>query len=71
MSNERDAQQRSERTLKQLFAHAEPRPLPPAADTEQIRRAVLAEWEAVTGRRQWRRRTAFATAASVLLAVGV
>jgi ferric-dicitrate binding protein FerR (iron transport regulator) len=71
MSNERDTQQSSEHTLKQLFAHAEPRPLPPAADTEQIRRAVFAEWEAVTGQRQWRRRTAFATAASVLLAVGV
>jgi ferric-dicitrate binding protein FerR (iron transport regulator) len=70
MSNERDAQQ-SDRTLKRLFAHVEPRPLPPAADTEEIRRAVLAEWEAVTGPRRWRRRTAFAAAASVVLAVGV
>jgi ferric-dicitrate binding protein FerR (iron transport regulator) len=69
MNNERE--QQSERTLKQLFAHAGPRPLPPAADTEEIRRAVLAEWEAVTGPRRWRRRTGFAAAASVLLAVGV
>ena len=54
MSNERDEPQGPERTLKELFAHAEPRPMPPAADTEEIRRAVLAEWEAVTGpRRDW------------------
>ena len=71
MSNEREAQQRSERDFKELFAQAKPRPLPPAADTEDIRRAVLAEWEAVTGPRRWRRRTGFAAAASVLLAVAV
>lgn len=71
MSNEREAQQRSERNLKELFAHAKPRPLPPAADTEDIRRAAMAEWDAVTGPRKWRRRTGFAIAASALLALGV
>ncbi len=71
MTDEREAQQRSERDLKELFAQAKPRPLPPAADTEEIRRAVMAEWEAVTGPRKWRRRAGFAAAASVLLAVAV
>jgi ferric-dicitrate binding protein FerR (iron transport regulator) len=71
MSDERDSQQPSERTLQQLFAHAQPRQVPPTIDAEEIRRAVLAEWNAVTGRRQWRRRAAFAAAASVLLAAGV
>jgi hypothetical protein len=71
MSNEREAEQRSERNLKELFAQAEPRPLPPAADTEDIRRAVMAEWDAATGPRKWRQRTGFAAAASVLLAVAV
>jgi hypothetical protein len=71
MSNQRDGEQQSERALKQLFEKAGPRPLPPASDAEEIRRAVYAEWDAVTGRRQWRTRAAFATAASVVLAVAV
>jgi ferric-dicitrate binding protein FerR (iron transport regulator) len=71
MSKERDEPQGPERSLQKLFAHVDPRPVPPAADTEEIRRAVLAEWEAVTGPRRWRRRAGFAAAASVLLAVGV
>jgi ferric-dicitrate binding protein FerR (iron transport regulator) len=57
--------------LKQLFAQAKPRPLPPAADAEEIRRAVYAEWDAVTGRRRWRRRAGFAAAASVVLAAAI
>jgi ferric-dicitrate binding protein FerR (iron transport regulator) len=71
MSNERDAEQRSERALQQLFKQAGPRPSPPPSDTEAIRRAVYAEWEAVTRRRQWQRRAAFAAAASVVLALAV
>jgi len=67
MTNESDPDVERERLLKQLFAHAEPRPQPPARDTEEIRSAVLAEWEAVTGRRVWRKRAAFAAAASVVL----
>jgi ferric-dicitrate binding protein FerR (iron transport regulator) len=67
MSNERDPEVESERLLRQLFAQAEPRPQPPARDTEEIRSAVLAEWEAVTGRRVWRKHAAFAAAASVVL----
>jgi ferric-dicitrate binding protein FerR (iron transport regulator) len=31
--------------------------MPPAADTEEIRRALYAEWDAITGRRQRLRRT--------------
>jgi hypothetical protein len=60
----------AERTLERLFAHAKPRQSPPAADMEEIRRAVYAEWEAATGRRVVLRRAGLAAAASVLLAVG-
>jgi ferric-dicitrate binding protein FerR (iron transport regulator) len=71
MSNERNDGRESEHTLRQLFAHARPRPVPPQDDTEAIRSAVFAEWEAVTARRQWSRRAAFGVAATVLLAVGL
>ena len=65
MSDQRD--QDCERTLRRLFAHVKPRPQPPAADTEEIRQAVLAEWEAVAGRRKFVRRTGFAAAAAAAL----
>ena len=71
MSNERDAEQRAERALEDLFAHVQPRPLPSAEDTEEVRRAVHAEWDAVTRPRQLRRRARFAAAASVALAAAV
>ena len=71
MSNERDSDDRAERALEQLFARAEPRPLPPQSDTDDIRRAVYAEWHAATGRRQWRRRGGFAAAAAIVLAAAV
>jgi len=76
MSNERRSQgstpdAEAERALKQLFAHAKPRPLPPEADAEEVRRAVYAEWDAATGRRVFRRRAGFAAAASVVLALGL
>ncbi len=71
MSNDRDSEQRSERALEQLFEQADPRPQPPAADEDEIRRAVFAEWEAVTGRRKWQRRAAYTATASVLFAVAV
>jgi hypothetical protein len=64
---DRDAERESQ--LEGLFAHAEPRLQPPPEHTEEIRRAVLAEWEAIAGRRVWRRRAGFAVAASALLAV--
>lgn len=60
-----------ERVLTQLFAHAKPRMQPPPADAEEIRRAVYAEWEAVTGRRVFAQRVGYAAAASMLLAVGL
>jgi hypothetical protein len=68
MSNQDDPEIERERLLRQLFARAEPRPQPPAGDTEEVRRAVLAEWEAVTGRRLWRKRAAFGAAAAAALA---
>jgi ferric-dicitrate binding protein FerR (iron transport regulator) len=67
MSNERQSEVDSERLLRQLFEHAEPRVQPPASDTEDVRRAVLEEWEAVTGPRVWRKRGAFAAAAATVL----
>ncbi len=68
MNQEQDM--RSERALEELLGKAEPRPLPPQQDEEQIRQAVRAEWDRVTRRRiRTRRVTQFALAASVLLAV--
>jgi ferric-dicitrate binding protein FerR (iron transport regulator) len=67
MSNERDPEVERERLLRRLFAHAEPRLQPPPTDAEEVRRAVLEEWEAVTGRRVWRKRGAFAAAAAAVL----
>jgi ferric-dicitrate binding protein FerR (iron transport regulator) len=57
-----------EQALQNLFAHAEPRPAPPEADAEEIRRAVYAEWDAVTGRRVFNRRAAGAVAAAAVIA---
>jgi hypothetical protein len=57
----------SEQALRSLFARAEPRPAPPEADTEEIRRAVYAEWDAVTGRRVFVRRAAGTVAAAAVL----
>ena len=63
MSNEREQRDAAangadaERSLERLFAHAKPRPMPPAADTKEIRSALNAEWDALTGRRQTLRKT--------------
>jgi ferric-dicitrate binding protein FerR (iron transport regulator) len=74
MNNERDRSSTSkdadsERMLERLFAHAKPRPMPPAADTEEIRRAVYAEWDAVTGRRVWLRRAGALAATAAAFAL--
>jgi hypothetical protein len=75
MSNDRRARsstdEESERALRRLFAHAKPRPMPPEADAEEIRRAVYAEWDVVTGKRVVWRRAGFAAAASVVLAAAL
>lgn len=68
MSGETDREAERERRLQQLFAHVRPRVKPPADDEAEIRRAVLAEWEAVTGRRILRRRAGLAAAAAAVLA---
>ncbi|HET7131356.1 MAG TPA: FecR family protein [Gammaproteobacteria bacterium] len=66
---ERDAD--SDRTLHDLFAHAAPREQPPLADAEEIRRAVYAEWDRLTGRRVLWRRAGIATAAAAVAAAAV
>lgn len=71
MSNERDSEVERERLLRQLFTHAEPRPQPPLDNTEEVRRAVLAEWEAVTRPRIWRNRAALAAVAAAALVAAV
>ena len=71
MNNPRDRDTDAERQLADLFAKAKPRLQPPPADAEEIRRAVYAEWDAVTGRRVWLKRGGFAAAASVLLAAAL
>ena len=60
---------RSDDAVEALLEQAEPRPVPPAADEQEVRDAVRAEWQAVTGKYRARRRvTRFAIAASVLIA---
>src|SRR5262245_45346270 len=71
MSNERDSEAERERLLRQLFTQAKPRPQPSAEDTEEVRRAVLAEWEAVTRPRLWRKRAAIAAVAAGVLVAAV
>lgn len=57
----RDARNDDEQMFEQLFAHAKARPQPPVDDMEEVRRAVFAEWDAVTGRRaRWQRVVAIA-----------
>jgi hypothetical protein len=59
----------TERAMQSLFAHVQPRDLPPAADEAEIRRALFDEWDAVTSRRAFlRRAVAAAAAAAILLA---
>jgi ferric-dicitrate binding protein FerR (iron transport regulator) len=57
-----------EDALRELFARAEPRLVPPAGDEAEIRRAVYAEWDALTGRRVVRRRIASVAAAAAVIA---
>jgi len=71
MSNERDSEAERERVLRQLFTHTEPRPQPPPGDTEEVRRAVLAEWEAVTGSRIRRNRAGLGAIAAAALVAAV
>jgi ferric-dicitrate binding protein FerR (iron transport regulator) len=54
--------------LRDLFAYVRPRTAPPAADEAEIRRALFAEWDALTGRRRLIRRFGAAAAAAVLIA---
>jgi ferric-dicitrate binding protein FerR (iron transport regulator) len=68
MSNQHDPEAERERLLEKLFSHAKPREQPPVSDTEEVRRAVLAEWEAVTGRRRRQKQGAWAAAAAAALA---
>jgi hypothetical protein len=56
--------------VEALLRQAGPRPLPPAEDERLVRDAVFAEWQAVVGRHNRRRRAGyFAIAATVLLAL--
>ena len=54
--------------LRDLFAHVRPRAVPPEADGAEIRRALFAEWDALTGRRVLIKRFSAAAAAAVLIA---
>jgi ferric-dicitrate binding protein FerR (iron transport regulator) len=63
-----ESESQGEDALRELFARAEPRFVPPVGDEADIRRAVYAEWDALTGRRVFRRRVASAAAAAALVA---
>jgi ferric-dicitrate binding protein FerR (iron transport regulator) len=65
-----DRESASDHELRDLFAHVGPREVPPAADTAEIRAALYAEWDAMTGRRVRFRRFASSAAAAVFLAAG-
>jgi len=66
-SSDTDTDTETERTMRSLFAYVGPRDMPPAADEEEVRRALFAEWDAVTGRRVSLRRAVAATAAAAVL----
>ena len=57
----------TERAMQSLFAHVRPRDMPPAADEAEVRRALFAEWDAITGRRAFLNRAVAATAAAAIL----
>ena len=60
----------SDDAVEELLGQAAPRPTPPDADTEAVRKAVHAEWQKVTTRRRSRVHwTRFGVAASILIAV--
>lgn len=60
----------SDEALEQLLRRASPRPTPSQSDEVAVRKAVLAEWQHVSGRHQSRRRIMhFAVAATVLIGV--
>jgi ferric-dicitrate binding protein FerR (iron transport regulator) len=60
---------RSDEALEALFAKAAARPLPPAEREQYIREQVYASWQQhVTRRRQQRRQTFMAIAASIVIA---
>ena len=63
---------RDDRLVEELLEHAAPRPAPPSDDEAIVREAVLAEWQAVTGRIRTRRWVLqFAVAATVLLGIAL
>ena len=60
----------SDDALEKLLKHASPRPTPSQADEAAVRRAVRAEWQDLTRKRQSRQRVLqYAIAATVLIGV--
>ena len=58
----------TDEALEELLKHASPRPMPSRSDEAAVRRALRAEWRAVSGRHRSRRRiVSFAMAATVLI----
>jgi ferric-dicitrate binding protein FerR (iron transport regulator) len=69
-SRSTDREADSERAWRELFSRATPRQAPPSAAEAEIRAAVYAEWDALTGRRVlWRRLGGALAAAAVLASV--
>jgi ferric-dicitrate binding protein FerR (iron transport regulator) len=67
MSDDTPSDAETERAMRSLFAQVRPRDMPPADDEAEVRRALFAEWDAVTGRRVFLRRAVAATAAAAVL----
>lgn len=57
--------------VERLLERAAPRPVPPPEEMQRVRDAVHAEWRAGVGRRQTRRRLAFAALAATVVAAAM
>jgi hypothetical protein len=64
-----DRESASEQALRELLERAGPREAPPEADAAEVRAALYAEWDVLTGRRVRLRRMVVSAAAAVLMAV--
>lgn len=71
IESSREPEAKSDRALRELFAHAAPRLAPPEADAAEIRAAVFAEWDSLTRRRQLWRRIGLGLAATLAVAAVV
>lgn len=72
MTTSDDAMLKSDASFKDLLGRATPRPVPTSDEVNEVRQAVLEEWQVVTRKHRTRRRlVSLAAAATLLLTVGL